>query len=129
MSTLPHDLEQTVANALSRIEQLERAREAELAAAPRRYLVERQHSWRRQLCIKGRNMTVAQLMGAMRANGLTAEQTADAYDLPLEAVHEAIHYARQHAELLALEANEERRRLIENGYRVKSITSQAVTTR
>lgn len=119
MSTLPRDLEQTMANALSRIEQLEQAREAELAVGPWRYLVQRRHPWRRQLCIKGRNMTVAQLTGAMRANSLTAEQTADDYDLPLEAVQEAIHYAEQHAELLELEANEERRRLIENGYRLE----------
>src|SRR5688572_10935410 len=59
--------------------------------APRwQYLVARPHRWRRQLCIKGRNMTVGQLVGTLRANRMTAEQAAENLDLPLAAIYETL---------------------------------------
>jgi uncharacterized protein (DUF433 family) len=116
MSTLPEGLDQKIDAALMRITRLEQARVEERNVAEWTYLVSRQHPWRRQLCVKGRNMTVGQLVAAMRANSLTPEQTADDYGLPIEAVREAIRYADEYHELIAIEAAEERRRLIEKGY-------------
>jgi uncharacterized protein (DUF433 family) len=116
MSTLPEGLDQKIDAALMRITRLEQAQVEERNVVEWMYLVSRQHSWRRQLCVKGRNMTVGQLVTAMRANGLTTEETADDYNLPIEAVQEAIRYADEYHELISIEATEERRRLIEKGY-------------
>ena len=80
------------------------------------YLVTRPHRWRRQLCIKGRNMTVGQLMSTMRANRYTAEKASDELELPLAAINEALAYYAEHRELIELEASEERRRVSERGY-------------
>jgi uncharacterized protein (DUF433 family) len=118
MSTVPPGLEEKIADVLLRIERLETS-QAETTTSPRwKFLVERSHSWRRQLCIKGRNMTAAQLVSAMNANRLSAEQAAVDFDLPLEAVQEALSYCGEQAELIAIEANEERRRLVEKGHRL-----------
>jgi uncharacterized protein (DUF433 family) len=118
MSTLPQGLEQKIEEVLSRIERLESA-QVELGAPEWRFLVERPHPWRRQLCIKGRNTTAAQLVATLESNGLTEMEAADDFGLPIEAIHEAVRYCRDQASLLALEANEERRRLVEKGYRLE----------
>lgn len=119
VSTLPDELEQKLDDALSRIERLEEAQSEERHVSQWRYLVERPHAWRRQLCVKGRNMTAAQLISAMNANGLNAAAAANDFELPIEAINEAVRYCGAEVELLALEANEERRRLIERGYRLE----------
>lgn len=64
-------------------------------------------------------MTAAQLVSAMKANGLTAAEAAADFELPLAAIGEAVRYCEEQAELVALEANEQRRRLIEKGYRLE----------
>jgi uncharacterized protein (DUF433 family) len=83
------------------------------------YLVERPHPWRRQLSIKGRNLTVGQLMGTLRANNLSMEQAAEAFDLPLEAIREAAIYSEQNCGLIELEAAEERSRLARKGHKLE----------
>ena len=51
------------------------------------HLVSRPHRWRRQLSVKGRNTTVGQLVGTIRANRYTPEQRATnwTFRLPLSA--------------------------------------------
>src|SRR5690242_8832410 len=83
------------------------------------HLVLRPHPWRRQLSIKGRNMTVGQFLSTVRANKLTAEQASEAFDLPLAAVQEALTYADQNRALIESETAEARRRLVERGYRLE----------
>jgi hypothetical protein len=114
MSTLPQDLQEKVAEVLLRVERLAHAEER--SPSQWQYLVERPHSWRRQLYIKGRNRTAAQLVSSMNANSLNLDQAAADVDLPLGAVEEALRYCHKNAELLSLEAAEERRRLVEKGY-------------
>jgi uncharacterized protein (DUF433 family) len=80
------------------------------------YLVVRPHPWRRQLAIKGRNMTVGQLVSTIQANHLSPEQASDDLELPLEVVHEALTYYAENRALIELETVEERRRLSERGY-------------
>lgn len=84
--------------------------------APWHYLVARPHSWRRQLSIKGRNLTVGQLISTMRANKLSPDQAADDFDLPLAAINEAVQYYHENQAMIQLEAAEERRRLRQRGY-------------
>jgi uncharacterized protein (DUF433 family) len=63
-----------------------------------------------QLYIKGRGcLTARDVVGTMMSNNLTPEQTADAYDLPLEAVQEASDYYRQYKPLIDAEVRQERR--------------------
>src|SRR5918996_5483963 len=81
-----------------------------------RYLVARDHSWRRQLYLRGRNLTVGQLVYNMRADQLVAEQAAERYNLPVEAIQEALAYYQAHRELVDAEAEAEKRYLQEKGY-------------
>jgi uncharacterized protein (DUF433 family) len=79
------------------------------------FLVSRPHPWRKQLYIKGRKLLAATLWSDMTTNAMTPEEVADNWDLPLAAIHEAIHYCETHPDLLRLEAEEERCRLQEKG--------------
>lgn len=79
------------------------------------YLVDRPHRWRRQLCIKGRNLTVGQLVSTVRANRQSPEQASEDLDLPLAAIEEALAYYAENRALIEMEAAEERRRLAERG--------------
>lgn len=47
--------------------------ERETPAPPWKHLVVRRHPWRKQLYLKGRNMTVRVLVGSVKANGFTEE--------------------------------------------------------
>jgi uncharacterized protein (DUF433 family) len=107
-------LEAKIDQALQRIDRLEKEREQ--SAPPWKYLVARPHPWRRQLSIKGRNMTVGQLLMAIRANQWTAEAASANYDLPLQAIQEALKYAEDERQLIDMEACEERRRVKERGH-------------
>jgi uncharacterized protein (DUF433 family) len=83
------------------------------------YLWVRPHSWRRQASLKGRTMTVGQLVATMRANKMSAEEAADDLDLPLAQIEEALAYYEEHHELVDGELREEGRRLIAKGYAIE----------
>ncbi len=76
-----------------------------------RYLVARPHPWRRQLCLKGRNMTVGQLVATMKANDLSPEEAAQDMELPLEQVREALAYYDLHRDLVDMELREQASRV------------------
>jgi len=84
-----------------------------------RYLVAKPESWRKQLYLKGRNMTVGQLVYTMRANNLSAEEAALDIDLPVEQVREAQAYYETHRELIEAEADEEKRYLLSQGVQLE----------
>ena len=75
----------------------------ETPAPPWNYLVVRKHPWRKQLYIKGRNMTVRHLVGGVMANKFSVEQAAGNYDLPVEAIREALAYFEANPEVIALD--------------------------
>jgi uncharacterized protein (DUF433 family) len=54
----------------------------------------------------------------MWANKMTPEEVAQDYELPVEAVYEALDYYEKNRELLEAEVEEERRRLKEHGIHV-----------
>ncbi len=87
----------------------------ETPVEPWRSLVRRRHPWREQLYIKGRNLTARQLVGGIKANRLDEEKAADNYDLPVEAVREALAYVAENKELLEIEAEIERLMLKRGG--------------
>lgn len=72
-------------------------------------------SWRKQLYIKNRKLPASIVWGDMIVNEMTPEESAEDWNLPLEAVQEAIQYCETHKELLDLEAEEERKYLQEQG--------------
>src|SRR5262245_15537451 len=109
MTEIQH-LQNQVDEAIRRIEQLEHD-VGNGASAAWQYLIARPHRWRRQLSIKGRNMTVGQLVSTIRANRYTPEQASEQLELPLPAINEALAYYQEHRELIEMEASEERRRL------------------
>jgi uncharacterized protein (DUF433 family) len=80
----------------------------ELPAPGWNHLVVRRHPWRRQLFLKGRNMTVRQLVGTVKVDGWSEEEAARNVDLPVEAIREALRYAEINRDLLAAEAEYER---------------------
>jgi len=75
------------------------------------YLVERPHPWRKQLYLKGHKLLASTVWQDMLTNQMTAEQTAENWDLPLAAIYEVIQYCEHNQDLLKLEAEEERHRL------------------
>ncbi len=79
------------------------------------YLESRPSSWRKQLYLKGRKLTAFTVWSDMIANEDTIDETAENWDLPLEAIREAIEYCETNQELLKSEAEEERRYLEERG--------------
>jgi predicted DNA-binding antitoxin AbrB/MazE fold protein len=81
-----------------------------------RYLVARDHARRRQLYVQNRNLTVGQLVSNMRADQLLPEQAAERYNLPFEAIQEALAYYQTHRELIDAEAEADKRYLQEKGY-------------
>ena len=73
------------------------------------YLVARPHAWRKQLVFKGRRLTVGQFLGRMRAAQWSPEEAAAQFELPVEAVYEAIEYGDRHRSLIAAEEEEDAR--------------------
>jgi len=84
------------------------------------FLVSRPHSWRQQLYIKGRKLLASTLWQDMLVNGMTPEQAAENWDLPLAVIYEAIQYCETHQDLIILEAEEEQCRLQERGSSIES---------
>jgi uncharacterized protein (DUF433 family) len=115
MTTELLELQTRLEKALHRIDELEE-RLAVNEGSRWRYLIARPHRWRRQLSLKGRNLTVGQLVSTIHANRLSAEQASANLELPLAAVYEALVYHAENQPLIELEATEERRRLAERGY-------------
>ena len=106
----------TIESRLRRLEErIDRREMREAGVEPWQYLVRRQHPWRKQLYVKGRNMTARQLVGSMKANQLDEEAAAADSRVPVEAVREALAYVESNRELLETEAEIERLMLKRGG--------------
>ena len=107
------------------LEELDRFKELSIPAVePLRfqhyqYLAARPEKWRRQLYLKGRNMTVGQLVYTMRADQMSPEEAAEDMDLPLEQVLEALAYYQTHRQLIESEAEEEKQYLLSQGVQLE----------
>lgn len=66
------------------------------------------HTWRKQLYMKGRKLPAAVVWSDMLVNEMTPEESAEDWDLPLEAVLEAIEYCQTYKALIAAESERER---------------------
>jgi len=83
------------------------------------YLVARPEKGRKQMYLKGRNMTVGQLVYTMRANRMSPEEAAEDMDLPLEQVLEALAYYQAHRSLIESETEEEKQYLVSEGVQLE----------
>ena len=95
---------------LLRLEEMlqKRTQPRETMVEPWQFLVRRQHPWRKQLYIKGRNLTARQLVGSIKANHMDDAEAAANYHLPIDAVREASAYVEKNLDLLQTEAEIER---------------------
>ncbi len=84
-----------------------------------KHLVAHPDSWRRQLWLRGRHMTVGQLIAWMNANGLSAVEAAADFEAPLAQVEEAVAYYEMHRDLVDAELREEKNYLQRKGYAVE----------
>lgn len=109
-------MQNQLTQALDRIQHLEGEMSNGKELTRWQYLIARPHRWRRQLSVKGRNLTVGQLVSTVRANRYTPEQASEELELPLAAIYEALLYHAEHHELIEMEASEEKRRVGERGY-------------
>ncbi len=107
------------------LDQIEKFKELSLPAVQPllfdhyQYLVTRPEKNRKQAYLKGRNITVGQLIYTMRANGLSAEEAAADFDLPMEQVREAQAYYQVHQDLVEADAEEEKRFLLAQGVQIE----------
>jgi hypothetical protein len=79
------------------------------------YLVTRPHPWRSQKWVKGRKLLASTVWRDMLANNMSVDEAADNWNLPADAIDEIVLYCEAHQALISMEAEEERRRLIESG--------------
>ncbi len=106
----------TIESRLRRLEEIiDRRERRETTVEPWQYLIRRRHPWRKQLYVKGRNMTARQLVGSMKANQMDEAAAAADYHLPVEAIREALAYVERNRELLEAEAEIERLMLKRGG--------------
>jgi len=64
-----------------------------------RYLEPKPYKRAKQPGIKGRNMTVWNLVATMRTEGFTVKETTEGFALPVEAVLEALEYYEENKEM------------------------------
>jgi hypothetical protein len=79
------------------------------------YLEKHPYSWRKQLYFKGKRLKAFDVWMDMIVNKETPEEAAENWDLPLNAVIEAIEYCQTHEGLLKKEAEHELYYLEERG--------------
>ena len=74
-----------------------------------KYLEARPTSWKKQLFLKGRRVTAANIWFSMQVNKLTLEETAEDWDFPVELIEEAVRYCEANKDLIGQECDEEER--------------------
>lgn len=76
-----------------------------------KHLVRRPQHWKKQLYLRGRNITVLQVVGPLIVNRRTHQEQAADMELPVEAVLEALAYYRDNQAIINEDVLEEKRRL------------------
>ena len=102
-------------NSMERFPQGEMEAQVSIGAGEWQYLVARPHAWRRQLYVKGRRLMASTVWRETQINQLTADEAAYNWNLPRAAIDEITRYCEANQDLLAMESDEERRFLLEEG--------------
>jgi hypothetical protein len=89
-----------------------------------KYLAPRAEGSRRQLFLKGRRLSAANVWLDMLTNDRTKAETAENWDLPIDAIEEIILYCESNRPLIDMEAQEAARILREHGNHLASVGSK-----
>ncbi|HLW63929.1 MAG TPA: hypothetical protein VKS79_01335 [Gemmataceae bacterium] len=81
-----------------------------------RYLAERSGSGNRELFVCGTDLRAQSLVSDLENEGLTPEEVAAAYHIPIEAVQEAVDYVHANEDHLTKERSRTRQEAIAKGY-------------
>lgn len=81
-----------------------------------RYLAQRPGSGYRELFVCGTSLRAQSLVSDMENEGMTPEEIASSFEIPVDAVHEAIAYVHANEEYLASERCRIRAKAIAEGY-------------
>lgn len=81
-----------------------------------RYLAERSGSSYRELFVCGTDLRAQSLVSDMENEGLSAEEVAAAFHIPLEAMQEAVEYVHANEDHLTKERSRTRQEAIAKGY-------------
>lgn len=90
--------------------------EAHAVIKPYRYLAERAGSSYRELFVCGTDLRAQSLVSDLENEGLTSEEVAEAYQIPLDAVREAIEYVHANEEYLESQRSLAIQEAIAKGY-------------
>ena len=85
-----------------------------------KWLVQREHPWKKQPWVKGRKLLASSVWNEIRANGLNKQQAMENWDLPGEAIDEICAYCEENMALIQAEAAEEKMRLTNKGVRLEA---------
>src|SRR2546421_3967257 len=85
----------------------QRPRRTEGASGPWRYLESRPESWYRTLFVKGSRARAASIWAQMRAESHTAQEAAEDFGLPIEAIAEIVLYCKANKEAIEAEWTQE----------------------
>jgi uncharacterized protein (DUF433 family) len=81
-----------------------------------RYLSQRSGSSYRELFVCGTSLRAQSLVSDMENSGMTAEEIAAEFHLPVDAVYEAVSYVHENEEYLAEQRQQSRERAVAKGY-------------
>ncbi len=73
-----------------------------------KWLVERPHPWKRTPTFKGRRLSASDVWLDARTNGMSVEEAAEDWKIPLEAMKEAFAWCEANQALIEADINEER---------------------
>lgn len=79
------------------------------------YLVHRPHAWKQQLFLKGSRLSAATIWSDKLVNLQSDAEAAAEWDVPVDAVREAVRYCEANRDLIAMEAREEAQRAVASG--------------
>ena len=80
-----------------------------------KWLVQREHSWKKQLWVKGRKLLASSVWNEIRTNELTKQEATENWTLPEEAIDEICSYCEENIDFIKAEAAEEKLRLKARG--------------
>ncbi|TRZ56117.1 MAG: hypothetical protein D4S02_16410 [Rhodocyclaceae bacterium] len=85
-----------------------------------KWLAQRDHSWKRQLWVKGRKLLASSVWNDMRINAMSKQDAMANWALPEEAIDEICTYCEENLPFIQAEAAEEKIRLMGKGVQLEA---------
>lgn len=84
------------------------------------WLVQREHSWKRQLWVKGRKLLASSVWNDIRVNEMSKSDAMENWNLPEDAIDEICAYCEENLPFIQAEAAEEKIRLLAKGVQLEA---------